>query len=157
MNWFNCPDTKQATYPANCRRECQKTSLCKEYMKESHTGYYLPRQQPKRGKRRMTRDFNGIPVTFPEKLTAEELVAICTEEVANWKAQKRAISKIEITVEGDELVVHTREKSPIKRVRRITGYLSELANFNEAKHAEAAAREVHLNAGEWPMFPKDYE
>lgn len=147
MNWFNCPDTEEATYPANCRRECQKTSLCKEYMKESHTGYHLkPREQPKRSRTRITRDFNGIPVTFPVNLTPEALFGICTEAVANWKAQKREISKIEIALDGDELVVHTREKSLIKRVRRITDYLSEL-NFNDSKRAEAAGREVEAKGG----------
>lgn len=95
----------------------------------------------------MTRDFMGFPVTFPDNLTAEGLVAICTEEVETFKAQKKQISKIDISIDGDDLVVHTVERSPIKRVRRITGYLSELTNFNPAKQAEAAAREVHTKGG----------
>lgn len=92
----------------------------------------------------MTRDFLGVPVTFPKNLTAEALVEICTEEVTNWKALRREISKIEITLDGNELVIQTREKSPIKRVRRITGYLSELTNFNDSKKAEAFDREIHF-------------
>lgn len=148
MKFFVCPESQLTVYPSKCQRNCDKTGYCEDYMKTARTGTYsMDRLQPKGIKTRSIRDYNGIPVICPEGLTEEEFQTICAEEVANWNAQRREISKIEITVDGDELVIHTREKSPIKRVRRITGYLSELTNFNEAKKAEAVAREAHVRGG----------
>lgn len=49
-----------------------------------------------------------------------------------------------ITIDGEEVTIKSFEKSPIKRIRRITGYLSEVSNFNDAKRAELADRSIHM-------------
>ncbi len=148
MNVFRCPDTSKPTYPAKCKSECPQASKCLDYQKESHTGYFSKqRVEPKGIKTRGTRHFDGIPVLCPEGLTDEEFQAVCAVEVKLWAARQRAISSIDISIDGDELVVFTREKSPIKRVRRITGYLSVLDSFNDAKQVEAADRVSHLKNG----------
>lgn len=122
MKFFLCPDSQESFYPSKCRRECNKTGWCEEYMKTSRTGFYsTSRKEPKGIKTRETRDFNGIPVLCPEGLTDEEFQAICIKEIKLWAARQRAISSIDISVDGDELVVFTREKSPANRVRRIAG------------------------------------
>ncbi|MDT8900051.1 hypothetical protein [Anaeroselena agilis] len=145
MKFFICPESQQTVFPSKCQRDCEKTGWCEEYMKVARTGSYsMDRLQPKGVKTRTTRDYNGIPVKCPEGLTEEEFQTICAEEVELWKARQRAISTIEISVDGDELVVFTREKSPIKRLRRITGYLSDLTAFNDAKQAEEAVRYKHV-------------
>lgn len=145
MKFFICPESQLTVYPSKCQRECEKTGYCEAYMLTARTGAYsMDRLQPKGVKTRTTRDYNGIPVMCPEGLTEEEFQTICAEEVEIWKAKQRAISSIDISVAGDELVVFTREKSPIKRIRRITGYLSELTSFNDAKQAEEGQRYKHI-------------
>ncbi len=148
MNVFFCPDTGKPTYPAKCKHDCAKAAKCMDYQKESRTGYFSnQRSEPKGIRTRETRYFEGIPVLCPEGLTDKYFQAICIEEIKIWAARQRAISSIDISIDGDELVVFTREKSPIKRVRRITGYLSVLDSFNDAKKVETTDRVSHLKNG----------
>lgn len=148
MKFFVCPESQKSVYPSKCQRDCNKIGYCEDYMKTARTGVYsMDRLQSKGIKTRTTREYNGIPVMCPDGLTEEEFQTICAEEVEIWKAKQRAISSIDISVDGDELVVFTREKSPIKRIRRISGYLSELSSFNDAKRTETADRVGHFNDG----------
>lgn len=50
---------------------------------------------------------------------------------------------MELGLDGEEIIVKATEKSPIRRVRRITGYLSSIDNFNDAKVAECRSRVTH--------------
>ena len=52
------------------------------------------------------------------------------------------ISKIELTIDGEEIIIKTTELSHITRTRRITGYLSTEDRFNDAKLAELHDRVV---------------
>ena len=52
--------------------------------------------------------------------------------------------QIELSIEQDEVVVKATEKSPIRRVRRITGYLSTIERFNDPKQAELNHRVTHF-------------
>lgn len=78
------------------------------------------------------------PRLYPSEV--EQLVDFEVKEKSNLHAE---ISLISLIIEGDEVVVETTIKSPITRVRRITGYLSNIDNFNNGKRAECADRRTH--------------
>ena len=85
----------------------------------------------------------GVRVSADPLITRSEIESIVAEERSKWLADGREISRIELSLEGEEIIVRTVEKSPIRRVRRITGYLSNMDNFNDAKQDELAARKAH--------------
>jgi len=82
-------------------------------------------------------------------MTDEEMKQYVEQEIEIWKNKKKYILRIDIYLDDEEIVIKAQEKSPIKRVRRITGYLSEITNFNSSKRAELAVREVHV--GSWQL------
>jgi len=74
----------------------------------------------------------------------EEVEYWVADEKRRWQAQGKEIGKIVITDVGDgELEIRAYEKSPIKRIRRITGYLAEVDCWNDAKQAELKDRVAH--------------
>jgi anaerobic ribonucleoside-triphosphate reductase activating protein len=86
---------------------------------------------------------NGVTVIADSALTNDEIISVVEEEIKLWKESDRTLSSIELAVEGDQILVKAQEKSPIRRLRRITGYLSNLENFNSAKLSECSQRAVH--------------
>lgn len=78
-------------------------------------------------------------------LTVEETTKIMLEEMGYWQKQGKEVYMITIEPSGDdgEYVVKSSPKQEIKRVRRITGYLSNENNFNDAKRAELRDRVKH--------------
>jgi len=87
---------------------------------------------------------NGITVTADPALTNEEITAFVDAEIEQWKKQNKEIARLELAVDGEEVVIKAVEKSPVRRVRRITGYLSSVDNFNDAKRQECENRVSHL-------------
>ena len=85
----------------------------------------------------------GVTVIADENLTQKEIELLVDQEIAEWEKQGKKIAKIELVIDGDEVIVKADEKSNIRRVRRITGYLSNIENFNDAKRAECKDRVVH--------------
>jgi hypothetical protein len=85
----------------------------------------------------------GVPVVADQGLAEEEVLAIVEEEIRLWQKSNKALGSIELTLDGGNVVIAASEKSPIRRVRRITGYLSDLENFNGAKRSECESREIH--------------
>lgn len=85
----------------------------------------------------------GVRVSADPLITRSEIESIVAEERSKWLADGQEIARIELSLEGEEIIVKTIEKSPIRRVRRITGYLSNMENFNDAKQDELAARKAH--------------
>lgn len=85
----------------------------------------------------------GVRVSADPLITRSEIESIVAEERSKCLADGREIARIELSLEGEEIIVRTVEKSPIRRVRRITGYLSNMENFNDAKQDELAARKAH--------------
>ena len=73
------------------------------------------------------------------------------QEVENecllWREKGKTLAKIQITRYGDDIVIAAHERSPIRRVRRITGYLSNIDNFNDAKKQECEKRVSHFDVG----------
>ncbi|WP_243650380.1 hypothetical protein [Anaerospora hongkongensis] len=82
----------------------------------------------------------GIPVTADPQITRQEIESIIAEERLLWLSAGKQIARVELSLEDEEIIVKTVEKSPICRVRRITGYLSNMENFNDAKRDELNAR-----------------
>ncbi|KYZ75830.1 hypothetical protein AXX12_11575 [Anaerosporomusa subterranea] len=88
---------------------------------------------------------NGIQIVADPSLTNEEITMLVAEEQALWHERHKAIAYMEITRDGEEVIINASEKSPIRRVRRITGYLSNIDNFNDAKKQECDRRFVHAS------------
>lgn len=81
-------------------------------------------------------------------LTEKETEEIMIQEMEHWQKQGKEVCRIEIHL-GDsegEFVVKSYPKQEIRRVRRITGYLSDVKNFNDAKKAEMSGRVSHEGA-----------
>lgn len=86
----------------------------------------------------------NVLVEIPEGMTDEEARRYVDEEIEIWKKQRKTLDKVVLTLDGDEVVVKSVERSPIMRTRRITGYLSTSDKFNDAKRAELADRVSHF-------------
>lgn len=87
---------------------------------------------------------NGVSVTADPALSNEEIVTVVEAEIAEWTKTGKALARVELSLDGDEILVRAVEKSPVRRVRRITGYLSSVDNFNDAKRSECQDRKVHI-------------
>jgi len=87
---------------------------------------------------------NDVLVQMPEGMNEQEAKQYIMEEIQNWKTKGKKLGKVVLELDQDEVVIKAYEKSPIRRIRRITGYLSEQTNFNDAKQAELAERVVHF-------------
>ncbi|BBB91124.1 MAG TPA: anaerobic ribonucleoside-triphosphate reductase [Methylomusa anaerophila] len=85
----------------------------------------------------------GIRIAAQEGITEQEIRDILHEEKALWQAKGRRLGEVSLTLDGDEIIVKATERSPIKRIRRITGYLSTSDRFNDAKQAELSQRIAH--------------
>lgn len=87
----------------------------------------------------------GITVTADSTLSAREVENLTLQQIQEWEHMGKELSSLDLQLEGDDIIVHAVEKSPIRRVRRITGYLSNIENFNDAKKSECHDRFVHVN------------
>ncbi|MDT8903150.1 anaerobic ribonucleoside-triphosphate reductase [Anaeroselena agilis] len=86
---------------------------------------------------------NGVRVSADPALNNEEIVTLVHDEIRLWHQRNKTLGAIELTLDGESIIIRGHEKSPIRRVRRITGYLSTVDQFNDAKRAECQDREVH--------------
>ena len=86
---------------------------------------------------------NQVAVEYDSALTVAEMTSIVEDELKMWKDNQKELARVELTLDGDNVVVKAVEKSPVRRVRRITGYLSNMENFNDAKQDELGARYKH--------------
>lgn len=91
-------------------------------------------------------DYEGIIVSYPCDMSEDEAKECVKDELR--KRVKYPLMSVDINyhIDGD-LIIRPRYDT-ITRVRRITGYLSTLPNFNDAKRAEARDRVAHITA--WP-------
>ena len=86
---------------------------------------------------------DNIVVECPTEMSEEEAAAYVQQERKLWEEKGKVLGKVNIKVDGEEVVLKSYQKSPIRRIRRITGYLSEVSNFNQAKRAELSERVAH--------------
>ena len=87
---------------------------------------------------------NGIPVEHDASIETEVITEIAIEEIAAWKAKGSVLTKIHISVDKENGDLIVKAFPLIRRVRRITGYLSDKDNFNTAKQDELDERYKHM-------------
>jgi hypothetical protein len=88
---------------------------------------------------------DGINVEYPYGMTIGEARQYVAEEKRLWIDEGKkpsALGKIVITLDDDYVVIKALAR--IVRTRRITGYLSNVENFNDAKRSELAERVKHF-------------
>lgn len=91
---------------------------------------------------------NGIPVEYESAIEIEKVTEIVLEEIGLWKAKGNVLVRISITIDTEDREQLIVKAYPlIRRVRRITGYLSDKDNFNEAKQDELSSRYQHIRSG----------
>lgn len=85
---------------------------------------------------------DGVLVSVSEGtgVSEAEIRSLILEEKACAKQSGRAITRMEIEPDGGELVVKVITTPPIKRIRRITGYLASTDRWNPGKLAELRDR-----------------
>lgn len=88
---------------------------------------------------------NNVLVEMAEGMAEAEAIHYVEEELRLWKTKGKALDKVVFKIDGDEVIIQSFERSPIHRVRRITGYLSDMGNFNDSKRAELADRTYHVS------------
>ncbi|MFA7067766.1 MAG: anaerobic ribonucleoside-triphosphate reductase [Acidaminococcaceae bacterium] len=89
----------------------------------------------------MNYEFNGVMVFCPEEINEQEAVAYLQDQLQVMP--HKTLLSMDLELDGDDVVIKPHYDS-IVRVRRITGYLSTLPRFNDAKKQEANDRVTHL-------------
>lgn len=92
----------------------------------------------------MTEIIHGVTVEYDPEIAYQQVADIVKEEIQIWEQQRKRLTRIKLTVEGDEIIVESFEKSPIRRIRRICGYCSNTANWGQHKLDELAQRKAHV-------------
>ncbi|MEG6615292.1 anaerobic ribonucleoside-triphosphate reductase [Peptococcaceae bacterium 1198_IL3148] len=84
-------------------------------------------------------------ITVSGTVSQLEIDMLLKEEQAKAQRQGKIVTELVITeISAEELEVKVVTSPPIKRVRRITGYLAETDRFNSAKHQELKDRVTHM-------------
>lgn len=87
--------------------------------------------------------YKGVPVVLPQEVGEDEAKIYLEGQFQSLCDELGDLAKIEVLVDGDEVALKGYKKDHIRRVRRITGYLSDQENFNSAKRSELADRSIH--------------
>ncbi|MDD4601469.1 hypothetical protein SDC9_04152 [bioreactor metagenome] len=87
---------------------------------------------------------DNITVIYDDAIAMDELREYVKQEQAIWDGNGKPLASIDVKLCGDDVEITSHERSPITRLRRITGYLSTVDRFNDAKQAELKARQVHV-------------
>lgn len=84
-------------------------------------------------------------ITVEGNVSTKEIELLLQQEQAKAQSQGRLVTEMAINVISDEeLEIKVVTSPPIKRVRRITGYLAEIDRFNGAKRQELSDRTTHI-------------
>lgn len=67
--------------------------------------------------------FENIVIQSPPGVSPEQIRAIVKQSQDEYKVINRTLGGIDLEFEGDDLIVRTWERSPVKRVRRIEQFL----------------------------------
>ena len=85
-------------------------------------------------------------------MTIDNVKINCNEEISEkeaaayinmMKSPEKRLVELDIKIKDDDVIL-TPHYDTIVRVRRITGYLSNVNNFNSAKKHEASDRVKHF-------------
>ncbi len=87
---------------------------------------------------------NGVRIKADPALSDDEVAALVDDEIRLWQQRGKPLGAIDLSLDGESVIIRSCEKSPIRRVRRITGYLSTVDQFNDAKQAECKDRRIHV-------------
>lgn len=87
---------------------------------------------------------NGVRVSADPALSNSEVTALVLDEIDQWARRTKTLGAVELSLDGECVIIRGTEKSPIRRVRRITGYLSTVEQFNDSKRAEVNDRKTHV-------------
>jgi len=85
---------------------------------------------------------DGVSVLVSEgvEVSEAEVRSLVSEEKARAKRDGRIVTEIKVESGGGELVVKVTTTPPIRRIRRITGYLAPTDRWNPGKLAELRDR-----------------
>lgn len=89
----------------------------------------------------MNYEINGVMVFCPEEINEQEATAYLHSQLQVMP--HKTLLSMDLELDGDDVIIKPHYDS-IVRVRRITGYLSTLPRFNDAKKQEAHDRVAHL-------------
>ena len=84
----------------------------------------------------MVIEIDHVKLVFPPEISLQEAKAYLAG------VSKTNLVELELALDGDYVVIKPRYNT-ISRIRRITGYLSEVNNFNHAKKSEEHDRVKH--------------
>ena len=85
-------------------------------------------------------------------MTVDNVKVNCNEEISEkeaaeyvnmMKSPEKRLVKLDVKIKDDDVIL-TPHYDTIVRVRRITGYLSNVNNFNAAKKSEQSDRVKHF-------------
>ena len=82
---------------------------------------------------------NNVKVNCNEEISEKE----AAEYVNMMKSPEKRLVELDIKIKDDDVLL-TPHYDTIVRVRRITGYLSNVKNFNAAKRHEQSDRVKHF-------------
>jgi anaerobic ribonucleoside-triphosphate reductase activating protein len=85
--------------------------------------------------------FDEVKVYCPDDMSAQEAREYVREQLDLKPGRK--LVELAIKAQGDEVLLEPHYDSVV-RVRRITGYLSTIPRFNDAKREEEASRLKHV-------------
>lgn len=92
----------------------------------------------------MTEIVNGTEIIFPDEMSLSEAKVYLQGQSTLYPGAR--LKQLELEIE-DGYVIIKPHYDTITRIRRITGYLSELPNFNQAKQEEEKVRIKHVEGG----------
>ena len=82
---------------------------------------------------------NNVKVNCNEEISEKE----AAEYINMMKSPEKRLVELDIKIKDDDVLL-TPHYDTIVRVRRITGYLSNVKNFNAAKKSEQSDRVKHF-------------
>ena len=85
--------------------------------------------------------FNDVTVSCPDEMHVQEAEQYVKEQLDMKPGQK--LVEMSIKLDGEDVVLQPHYDSVV-RVRRITGYLSTIPRFNDAKKEEERNRLKHI-------------
>jgi len=89
--------------------------------------------------------YGDLKIKHPASMSWEEILPIMQEEVKLRAHKGWTTDKINIEIDNDHVIIKAWGSGSIQRVRRITGYLSNINNFNDSKIAELDSRVDHMS------------
>jgi anaerobic ribonucleoside-triphosphate reductase activating protein len=97
--------------------------------------------------KQLTKVIDKVIVHYPPEMDEREAAACLAEQKeidASSQKKERRLVEMEISLAGDEEIIVRPHYDDVRRIRRITGYLSTMPRFNDAKLDEEAQRISHF-------------